>query len=158
MFKGNIFIILILLVPVLTLQAQDNELIEDARLQLKDRGEIYFCFVLQKSFSIEYLSDLLSIDRLSNDTIFAYSNEEQFDRFLKLQIPFKLLIPPSLLFKSRSRLKTTSAWTWDTYPAYREYVEIMQKYAQDFSDLCQLVEIGESVGGKNILALNISDN
>ncbi len=158
MFRNSLFIILFLLVTTLPFQAQSYGLIDKARLQLKDRGEIYFCFVLQKSCSIENLSDFLSIARLSNDTVFAYSNEEQFEKFLKLKIPFALLIPPSLLYTPRQRLKTTDADQWKTYPAYRQYLELMESYSNDFPDLCNLIEIGESVGGKKILAVKISDN
>ena len=158
MFKRNIFIILFLLFPAFPSQSQNDELIEKARSELKDRGEIYLCFVPQKSYSIDYLSDLLSIARLSSDTVFAYLNEQQFVRFLRLKIPFDLLIPPSLLYQPQRTLKNTAAEIWESYPTYHQYIELMENYTKDFYELCHLVEIGESVGGKRILAVKISDD
>lgn len=158
MFRNSFFIILFLILTTLPFQAQSDGIIDKARLQLKHRGEIYFCFVLQKACSMENLSDFLSIARLSNDTVFAYTNEEQFEKFLQLKIPFVLLVPPSLLYTPQQRLKTTGTDQWKTYPAYRQYLELMENYTKDFPELCNLIEIGESVGGKKILAVKISDN
>jgi hypothetical protein len=159
MSKSHLFIILFLLsIPALNSHAQDDKLTERARLELESRGEVYFCFVFQESFSTEYLSELISIAGFDNDTVFAYANKEQFNRFLQLNVPFDLLIPPSLLYKPHRTFKTTLGEIRETYPTYQQYVTLMQQFAQDFSDQCLLVEIGESVGGKKILAVKISDN
>ncbi|MBN2213819.1 MAG: T9SS type A sorting domain-containing protein [Bacteroidales bacterium] len=158
MSRSNIFTILFLFISTLSFYAQNGRLIEEARSQLKDRGEIYFCFVLQGSFTVQYLSDLLSITGLSSDTVFAYSNEEQFNRFLQLKIPFEMLTPPSLRYKPQRTLKSTTDGEWRTYPTYQQYIGLMEKYAKDFPGLCNLIEIGVSVGGKKMLAVKISDN
>ena len=159
MFKRNALIILsFLLFPAIPSLSQDDRLIEQVRSELKDRGEVYFCFVLQESYSIEYISELLSISGFVNDTIFAYASEEQFNRFLRLNIPFDLLIPPSLRYRPQRSLKTTTGKTGETYLTYQQYVELMDQYAQDFSDLCHIIDIGESVGGKEIFVVKISDN
>ena len=44
---------------------------------------------------------------------------------------------------------------WDRYPTYEVYVEMMQRWATDYPDLCRLDTIGTSVQGRLILALNI---
>jgi PKD repeat protein len=47
---------------------------------------------------------------------------------------------------------------WDRYPTWDVYVEMMQSYAQDYSDICKLDTIGYSVEGRALLCLVISDN
>lgn len=159
MFKRKDLIILsFLLFPSISLLSQNDKQIELARSELKNRGEVYFCFGLQESYSIGYISEMLSIARIGNDTIFAYANEEQFNRFLQLKIPFDILVPPSLLYRPQVNLKTTEGKRVESYPGYQQYVELLKQYAQDFSDLCNIIDIGESVGGKKIFVVKISDN
>jgi len=159
MFKRNAYIILsFLLFPAVPSFSQHDRLSEKARSELNNRGEVYFCFVAQESYPIEFLSELLSIAGLSNDTIFACANQEQFDRFLQMNIPFDLLIPPSLLYKARRSVKTTTGKTVESYPTYQQYVTLLDQYAKDFSDICRVIDIGKSVGGKEIFVVKISDN
>lgn len=47
---------------------------------------------------------------------------------------------------------------WDKYPTYDEYINIMNKFEIDHPDLCKIVEFGESVEGRKLLAAKISDN
>lgn len=44
---------------------------------------------------------------------------------------------------------------WDKYPTYPVYVEMMQRFAQDYPSLCRLDTIGTSVQGRLILCLAI---
>ena len=45
---------------------------------------------------------------------------------------------------------------WDRYPTYSVYVEMMQKWANDFPNLCRLDTIGTSVNGRLILSMEIT--
>ena len=47
---------------------------------------------------------------------------------------------------------------WDTYPTFDEYLSMMAKFETDYPNLCKIVEIGESVDGRQLLAAKISDN
>lgn len=47
---------------------------------------------------------------------------------------------------------------WDRYPTYTVYLQMMQKFAQDYPTLCRLDTIGYSVNGRILLAVEISDN
>lgn len=48
--------------------------------------------------------------------------------------------------------------TWDCYPAYSQYVELMTYYATTYPTLCSLVDIGGTQDGDHrLLALKISD-
>ena len=78
MFKRNAFIILsFLLLPAIQLFSQHDRLIDNARAELKNRGEVYFCFAIKKSYPVELLTELLSISGLNNDTVFAYAGDNE---------------------------------------------------------------------------------
>ncbi len=46
---------------------------------------------------------------------------------------------------------------WSCYPSYEQYVEIMQKFADKYPNLCKLEEFGQSLKGRKLLAVKISD-
>lgn len=50
------------------------------------------------------------------------------------------------------------AMYWDSYPTYTQYDSIMRFYAAEYPSLCRLDTIGESIKGKAVLVLKISDN
>ncbi len=47
---------------------------------------------------------------------------------------------------------------WDKYPIYGDYENMMNQFAIDHEALCEIVEFGESVRGRKLLAAKISDN
>lgn len=49
-------------------------------------------------------------------------------------------------------------YDWDKYPTYEEYIATMNKFGEDYPELCKIVEIGESRNGKKLLCAKISDN
>jgi len=55
-------------------------------------------------------------------------------------------------------LDLTEALTFQKYPTYDQYVEIMRKFASDYSHICRLDTFGTSVEGRLLLALKISDH
>lgn len=49
--------------------------------------------------------------------------------------------------------------TWDCYPTYSQYVDLMNYYATTYPNLCSLVDFGGTQDGDHrLLALKISDN
>ena len=48
--------------------------------------------------------------------------------------------------------------SWDRYPTYETYVAMMQRWAQQYPDICTLDTIGTSVQGRLILAAHIEGN
>ena len=55
-------------------------------------------------------------------------------------------------------LDLTEALTFQKYPTYDQYVEMMQHFAIQHPDICRLDTFGTSVEGRLLLALKISDN
>lgn len=47
---------------------------------------------------------------------------------------------------------------FNLYPSYDVYVQMMERFATQHPDICKLIEIGESVNHRKLLAVKISDN
>jgi len=48
--------------------------------------------------------------------------------------------------------------TWQNYPTYGQYVQLMQGFAAQHSNICRLVEIGNSQQGHKLYALKITNH
>jgi hypothetical protein len=142
------------------IKGQDIENSEVARANhlLAIRGEVNIKFTLSTTDELKTLSSTMSIDRIEGYLVEAYLNVDQFKEFLSHDIPFEV-IEPVIRKKADSGSKGLfGSGNWDIYPGYQQYDSIMQKFAADYPNLCQLVSIGESVNGHEILFLKISDN
>jgi hypothetical protein len=125
---------------------------------LAGRGEVILRFPFPDSGGLEYLSSFLSIDNYLNDTVTAYANESGFRQFLELRIPYQVVSPPSLRYTGLAGRRTGSVFAFTRYPAYQEYISMMEGFASDFPHICRLTEFGTSKNGRKLLALKISDN
>ena len=143
--------------PSENLRAQTIETEKNAFAELEARGEIYFSFPVSKTYTIDYFIHLFSVDRVRNDTVYAYANKDQFSQFLSTGIPYRLLTPPSMQVRMQHPIKSTGE-EWQLYPSYSRYIEMMDSFVIKYPSVCKLVEIGNSIGGKKILAVKISDN
>ncbi len=54
-------------------------------------------------------------------------------------------------------LDLTEAFSFQKYPTYEQYTEMMQQFARDYPEICLLDTFGYSVEGRLLLALKISD-
>ena len=149
-------IFFILLCPF-TSPAQQS-VIEQAERQLNERGEVYFKFVLTGRAGLENISTLVSIGKVSNDTMFAFANRKEFTEFLNLDLDYQVLTPPSLQYPAIMGGGLKGASDWDYYPTYDQYISMMQNFASSYPQICRLEKIGESVVGRDILFVKISDN
>ena len=139
---------------------------------LESRGEVYFKFQIGSHDEIAWLTNIISIDNVKGNTVYAYANKAEFNRFMKHAIPFEVLTPPGLepvqikmsdyseygKIKNGALGKTAAVLAWDAYPTYDAYVAMMNKFATDYPALCKVEEIGTSIQGRKILAVKISDN
>lgn len=130
---------------------------EKAIHYIQTRGEVYFSFIADKS-DIETISHLISIDRINNDTVYSYANYEEFNQFLNKKYAYTVLTPPSLLLPESKLVTGFILKDWDVYPTYDAYVIMMNGFAENYPDLCQLHEIGTTVNGRKLLGVKISDN
>ncbi|HHL57996.1 MAG TPA: hypothetical protein ENJ14_03560, partial [Bacteroidetes bacterium] len=158
--KRIIFILFSLMVISTISLAQTAEAVRAAEEQLDERGEIYFHFIFNSdNVSIENLSRIISIDNKRGQEIYAYANKEEFAGFLELGLNFELLTPPSMLQKPHM-LDVGGRGTedWDYYPTYEEYVAMMEQFETDYPDLCELVNFGQTVENRDLLAIHINNN
>jgi murein tripeptide amidase MpaA len=159
MFKVlQYFMLAALMLPWFIAEAQQKD-DETAFRMLNERGEIYFSFKAPTE-EIAYLSRIVSIDHFKEGDIHAYANKKTFPLFLELNIPYTLLVPPSMRHQpfmlDSDEIKHRAAW--DFYPTYQGYVDIMDQFATAHPDLCELVELGTLSSGHKILCIHINDS
>jgi hypothetical protein len=149
--------LLSILCSPLFLNAQTDDEPARARENLRARGEVIIRFAQPPTLSMEELTRNLSIDKKKGDTVTAYAREKQFNWFLEQEIPFRVIAPRSVKNPAKDYKKGT-ATTWDFYPSYPEYLQMMESYAQHYPGQCMLQEFGTTVNGRKLLAVKISDN
>jgi len=149
--------ILFVLSCLQALNAQHDDETTRARRYLDERGEVIIRFRLPYSLPMNELTHHLSIDNKKGDSLTAYAGDEQFSWFLDQQIPFKV-IPPRKTTNASGQSKKSTAQSWDFYPAYPAYLQMMESFATGYPEQCILKELGTSVNGRKLLAVKISDN
>lgn len=128
-----------------------------AQEYLSSRGEVYFKFV-NANLDISLISKTISIDRVINDTIYAYANAKGFKSFLNLNLPYETLTPPSLQINQQKTKSTLKDGLWNYYPSYDEYTTMMDSFGIKYPSVAKVYEIGTSVNGRKLLFVKISDN
>ncbi len=133
-----------------------------AQQTLHQRGEVYFRFHLDQDLprrqQLEKLSKIVSISSVEKTVVTAYANEKEFSRFQELGLSYQVLTPPSMLL-DRSVVDARNPQSiWDFYPSYSEYLDIMDQFVTDYPSLCEVVNIGTSEEGRELLFLHINDS
>jgi len=136
--------------------------LDKAYKMLDQRGEIIIRFQKPVSENLHDLSRTMSIDKIerANNLTFitAYFNKQQFKSFQNTGVNYEVQNPPSMLAGIDMCPNTESIQNWNCYPTYEQYVAIMESYVSKFPSICRLVEFGQSISGRKLLALKISDN
>lgn len=161
MKKISILLVSILLSAFVFAQSYN---LKSAQEVLQDRGEVYFKFSnydgeLTKD-NITFLSSIISIDNVRGSEITAYANAKGFDMFLEFEIDYEVLTPPSMMYKSilDNASSPRNTEVLDYYPAWDEYISIMNQFATDYPNLCEVVNVGYSINDKEILFIHINDS
>jgi len=117
-----------------------------AQVELNNRGEVHFKFKISSPQDVLTLTQIISIDNFKNDTIYAYANPTEFDKFLEYNIPFEVILRD---YAMKTTVSTTVAGmaNWDMYPSYDVYVQMMNQFETDYPTLCRIVNIGNSTDG-----------
>ncbi len=124
----------------------------------KNNVEVYFKFHFETKAELNNLSKMISIDNVKGDTAFAYANEEQYNNFIKSGYEIKILTAPGKLIVPEMSDDVQKITDWNVYPTYDAYVAMMNQFAADYPDICQLIDAGNTVQGRKILFVKISDN
>ena len=128
---------------------------------LNNRGEVYFKIYpvnLQKDVAL--LTRILSVDNIKDKVIYAYANKEEFEKFLTYGLNFDVLTPPSMLHKviMKDKVDIKNINDWDFYPTYQAYVDMMNQFATDYPDLCELKTIALLPSGHKLLLIHINND
>ena len=159
----------LILFAVSLISQQSTEVLDQCQQIFEDYDEINVIIDRPSHEVLEQISKVASIDHGSTDQ-FIYLNiaEEQFDAFLEKEILFtidkayyqqrtlKMLSQEALddiISRDPNGCLTT---TWDFYPTYEAYLGMMQQFAIDYPEICQLKNLGTLSSGREIIALKIS--
>jgi Zinc carboxypeptidase/Secretion system C-terminal sorting domain/Carboxypeptidase regulatory-like domain len=124
----------------------------------RDNGEVYFRFIIKNKSDVNELTKLISIDNVVGDTVYAYANEKEYIEFIKLNYKIDVLTPPGKLIQPKMSNNIKEISQWDTYPTYDAYVTMMYQFQSDYPDICEIIDAGSTVQGREILFAKISDN
>ena len=139
-------ILLLLFIPVLSFSQNIDNL-------FSDKGELYFSFNYTSKNQLNELSDIISIDHKTNSVIaYAYANKEEFQNFLEKKIDY------TIIKKEKLHFTPTNKSSWNYYPTYPEYVDMMTAFADSFPNICKLHHLGTLNSGREILIVQISNN
>ncbi|MBW6490959.1 MAG: T9SS type A sorting domain-containing protein [Lentimicrobium sp.] len=124
----------------------------------KNDGEIYFNLPGAAGFA-DVLTKIISIDKISGDTVYAYASRKEFENLRKLgSRSFNLLPHPGDLIDPAMSSDTREVLDWNYYPTYPVYVQLMEQFAATYPDICKLYNIGTLPSGRELLVARISDN
>ncbi len=127
---------------------------------LQKKGEVYFTFNIEKAEEVIELTKVISIDNIKEKTVFAYASLNEFEAFKKLGYDFTVLTHPGDMIPEVKMydFEKSDSVQWDAYPTYESYVALMNRFQTTYPNLCEIVEVGQSVNGRKILFAKISDN
>lgn len=131
---------------------------------LLQKGEVYFSFSIPEGKMFLEVFNMISIDNLNDNTVYAYANAREFEQFLGLNLGYQVLphpgdAPVELNMKTWEELQAKDLDdTWDFYPTYDAYVSMMNAFQADFPELCQIHNIGSTVMDRSLLFAKISAN
>ncbi len=133
----------------------------DASNMFMQTNELHFSFRLPDRSLLKKLSSVVSIDDVKGETVFAYANEEEFLRFLDFDLPWEIVKEPSLPkeeIRMADHVAIDNIKTWDFYPTYEAYLDMMNQYQEDYPELCQVFSIGKTVNDRDLMVAKISAN
>lgn len=124
-------------------------------------NELYHFWFIEPNKSVinTTLTRAISIDNVKVDTVFAYANSEQMIAFEKFGYKHTIIPRANISTKSLTMATTVAQMaTWDKYPTYSVYRDLMKKFEQNYPALCKLDSVGTTLGGHNIYVAKLSKN
>ncbi len=155
--KLNLIVLATALFFATCLNAQQKEM----ENYFNENIEAYFKFDVAEDQKSPELAKMISIDKVEGNTVWAYANKAEMKQFMQKDIEFEMLTHPGKLIANpnmKNKVNIREIETWDFYPTYEAYVDMMYQFASDYPDICEIVEIGESIQGRKLLFARISDN
>ncbi len=123
----------------------------------KERGEAVIKIHVQNLADIQRLGKIVSIDKVNGFDVTAYVNKKEFARFLQTGLDYEI-VPRQTPKRVKMSFDVKDAKTWDSYPSYDTYVQLMYDFENTYPSLCKIYDVGTTVEGRKILFAKISDN
>ncbi|MGE0089211.1 MAG: M14 family zinc carboxypeptidase [Bacteroidales bacterium] len=120
-------------------------------------NEYYFKFKIESKSEIEKITQLISIDNVKDNYVFAYANQSEMAVFEKLGYNIEFLqkdIPKSIIMADSIHEMAN----WNRYPTYEVYQQMMRNFQLNYPSICKLDSIGTSIQGRQLYVVKISDN
>ena len=123
-----------------------------------ERGERYFRFTIGSQKDFKQVAGLISIDQRRGDTVIANASYEEFQKILALGLPFEFLPHPSDLIEDEALdyHDIPEIRSWNYYPTYDAYVQMMNDFEADHPLLCEIQNIGTLPSGRQLLVAKIT--
>ena len=130
----------------------------DTKEVFGNNGEIYF-ILKGASSEVSALTRIISIDNVMNGDVYAYASVKEFEALkARFDFPFFQLPKPGELSSVSMSNNSREVLDWNYYPTYQAYLQIMQDFATNFPDLCDIDTIGLTTEERLIIVARISDN
>ncbi len=129
---------------------------------LQRKGEVYFSFHLNDFSRLNELTRMISLDFVNADgEVRAYANSFEFKKFTELGLPYEVLphpgdSPEPVPMSDYVSLKSSN--NWNTYPTYDAYIQMMNDFASNYPNLCQVFQFGTTVQGRKLMVAKITSN
>ncbi|HQH19067.1 MAG TPA: M14 family zinc carboxypeptidase [Bacteroidales bacterium] len=146
--------------PYEKIKNEDAKTKEILSTLFKDFPEVTFQFTAESKEQVNtVLTKMISLDGFNSKTlqVKAVANEKEFADFLKLKIPYTII-------KEQETRAITMATTvadmssWNRYPTYSVYDQMMTNFQSKYPNLCKRYNLGNTVNGRKIIALKITNN
>lgn len=159
--KKILLILFLLIINVNLFSNNTGELLK-AQQQLGTRGEVYYRFSVNNLDDVGILTDIVSIDKIDGNEIYAYANKKEFEEFLKRNFYYEVLTPPSLACPPPAMSDYADVKfpliDWTKYPTYSGYQNIMSQLQSTYPDKVKCQTIGTSVKNRNLIMANVTSN
>lgn len=154
--KKHYFLLLFLFISgiLLSQNAQMNHLKE----YLEVEPEAYLKINVQDKQEILTHLHLLDVDQFDEEGLWIYVNNHNLDKFESLDLDFQILARPSQLFQPKMYHGDKNTYEWDSYPTYDTYIALMEEFAANYPEICEVFSIGNSEEGRELKFVKISDN
>jgi hypothetical protein len=123
----------------------------------QDYTEYYFKFEIKDKSKLDTITRIISIDNVKGLEVYAFATQKEFDEFNKLGYKIEFLnkdIPKSLTMANT----VAEMASWDRYPTYEVYRQMMKNFEVNYPSICELDSIGTTNNGRKLYVLKISDN
>lgn len=150
-----LFILIFLLARLV--HAQTDLQKDQIEREIQKFGQIELQFAYPGFDELNRIGRLISVSDVKDGMVSCIISNNDIDDFLSLNMEYKIVYSDQSKTVI-SALSVEEAMNWDVYPSYQQYDTIMHKFAEDYPSICKIDTIGESVEGRHIFALKISDN